>query len=226
LVLGGAGLLATLLGVGIWLGWRGPAEASHKTNVPQPVASTVMPAPAPDKEPGWRPNPDGESLFPPKTSAGIPVKLASKLGVIPQPKTQPDAPMPATAVEILTVEPPPVPVGVSNPASLQGVLAPPPAVPELSPSAVSQGVSGGRLVHRVSPTYPAQALLLRLQGRVIVNAVIFEDGTVHDLKVVEGHPVLARSAMEAVQRWRYMPYELDGQPVKTQIQITIDFKRY
>jgi protein TonB len=96
-------------------------------------------------------------------------------------------------------------------------------VPKFSPP-VSQGVSGGRLVRRVSPTYSEQALRLRLQGKVILNAVIFEDGTVHDLKVVEGNPVLARCAMEAVQRWRYTPYELDGKPVKNQIQITIDFK--
>jgi periplasmic protein TonB len=239
-VLGGVGMLAILLGIVIWLGWRGPAEASQKTKVPQPAVSTVVPARPPDNDPVWRSNPGGESLFPSKASAGIPVKLASKVDVIPQPKTQPDRPPLATdataeaafphdtpaepAVETLTVEPPPVPVGGSNTASLQGVLAPPPAVPELSPPAVSQGISGGRLVRRVSPTYPAQALLQGLQGKVILDAVIFEDGTVHDLKVAEGHPVLARSAMEAVQRWRYQPYELNGQPVKTQTRITIDFK--
>ena len=58
-----------------------------------------------------------------------------------------------------------------------------------------------------------------------MDAVIFEDGTVHDVKVVQGHPVLARAAVEAVQRWRYKPYELNGQPVRTQTQITIDFKQ-
>lgn len=245
-VLGGVGLLSTLLIVVIWLGWRGPAEASNqKMKVPKAVVGTAVPARPPDNDPVWKVNPGGESLFPSKTSAGIPVKLASKLDVIPQPaipQPQPDQPLLAAdgataaalphdtasepAVEALTVEPPPVPESGANTASdLQGVLSTPPTVPELSPLAVSQGISGGRLVRRVSPTYPAQALLLRLQGKVILDAVIFEDGTVHDLKVVQGHPVLARAAMEAVQRWRYKPYELNGQPVKTQTQITIDFKQ-
>lgn len=239
-VLGGVGLLAVLLGIVIWLGWRGPAEASQKTKVPQPVVSTVVPARPLDSDPVWRSNPGGESLFPSKTPAGIPVKLASKVEVIPQPKTPPDRPLLVTdaaavaaipraapaepAVETLTVEPPPVPAGASNTASLQGVLSSPPPVPALSPSAVSQGISGGRLVRRVSPAYPAQALLLRLQGKVILEATIFEDGSVHDLKVAEGSPVLARSAMEAVQRWRYKPYELNGRPVRTQTRITVDFK--
>ena len=251
-VLGSVALLATLLAIVIWLGWRGPAEASsQKTKVPQAVAGTVVPARPPDNDPVWKANPGGESLFPSKTSAGIPVQLASKVDVISQPvipqpvvpqsETQPDQPLlaadgaaqaalphdtaTAPAVEALTVEPPLVPAGESNTASLQGVLSSPSAVPELSPSAVSQGISGGRLVRRVSPTYPAQALLLRLQGKVIMDAVIFEDGTVHDVKVVQGHPVLARAAVEAVQRWRYKPYELNGQPVRTQTQITIDFKQ-
>jgi hypothetical protein len=86
-----------------------------------------------------------------------------------------------------------LPLELKSNATKTRFLAPPPAVPELSPAAVSQGLSGGRLVRRVSPTYPAQAVLLRLEGEVILNAVIFEDGTVHDLKVVEGHPVLART---------------------------------
>ena len=251
-VWGGVGLLATLLVIVIWLGWRGPAEASHqKTKVPQAVVGTVVPAPPPDNDSVWKANPGGESLFPSKTSAGIPVKLASTVDVIRQPviagsptlqsKTPPDQPLldpngAATAalphyaaaepaVESMTVEPPPVPAGGTNTASLQGVLSPPPTVPQLFPLAISQGISSGRLVHRVAPTYPAQALLLRLHGKVILEATIFEDGTVHDLKVVQGHPVLARSAMEAVQGWRYKPYELNGQPVKTPTRITIDFKQ-
>lgn len=251
-VMGGIGLLATLLAIVIWLGWRGPAEASNqKANLRKAAVGTVQPARPPDNDPVWKANPGGESVFPAKTSAGIPVKLASKVDVIPQPeiagsptfpsKTAADQPLldangAATAalphndatepgVETLTVEPPPVPVGGTNTASLQGVLSSPPTVPELSRAAISQGITGGRLIRRVSPTYPAQALLLRLQGKVILEATIFEDGTVHDLKVVQGHPVLAQSAVEAVRRWRYKPYELDGQPVKTQTQITIDFKQ-
>jgi periplasmic protein TonB len=89
---------------------------------------------------------------------------------------------------------------------------------------VSQGVSGGQLVHRVPPVYPAQARVQRLEGKVILAAVIMEDGTLRDVKVIDGQPLLAQSAMEAVKHWRYKPYMLDGKPVKNETTITIDFK--
>lgn len=242
-VLGGVGLLAMLLGIVIWLGWRGPVEASQRMKASPPATGSLTPTHVPDSDPVWKSNPGGVPVFPAKTSAGIPVRLASKVDVITPPNTPlapPDQPLLTTdasaaaalphdtasepEVEAMTVEPPPVVTGAANSESLQGVLASPAVVPELSPAAVSQGITNGRLVRRVSPTYPAQALLLRLQGTVILDAVIFEDGSVHDLRVAQGHPVLARSAMEAVQRWRYKPYELNGKPVRTQTQITIDFK--
>jgi len=242
-VVGGAGLLAILLAIVIWLGWRGPAEASQKAKAAAPVVNAAAPARPPDNDPVWQSHPGGESLLPAKTPAGIPVKLAAKVDVIPEPKVQPDrpllvadaaqatlphnipaAPAPAAAVEAVTVEPPPVSAGQSDSTVLQGVLSTPSGVPELSPLAISQGISGGRLAHRVSPSYPTQALLLRLQGKVVLDATIFEDGTVHELSVVQGHPVLAKSAMEAVQRWRYTPFELSGKPVRTKTTITVDFK--
>jgi protein TonB len=89
---------------------------------------------------------------------------------------------------------------------------------------VSQGVTGGELLHRVAPIYPAQARLLRLEGTVILAAVVMEDGTVGDVNVVEGSAVLAQSAVDAVKHWRYKPYELDGNPVKKEIKINVDFK--
>ena len=55
-------------------------------------------------------------------------------------------------------------------------------------------------------------------------AVIMEDGTLRDVKVIDGPPLLAQSAVDAVKRWRYKPYELDGKPVKNQIRINVDFK--
>jgi len=238
----------------IWLGWRGPAEASQKTQVPQTPAGPVVAAHPPDGDPVWKPNPGGESVFPSKTSAGIPVQLASKVDVIPQ-KAKPDLVPPTTtqaarpllnpddvlvvsngnkasdkpptapSVESFVVEPPVLPPAMPSSGALGGVLTTPvTTTPELSPSSVSQGISGGRLIHRVSPVYPAQALLLRLEGRVILDATIFEDGTVHELAAVQGNAVLVRAAADAVQRWRYKPFELNGKPVKTKTSITVDFR--
>src|ERR1035441_10317930 len=84
--------------------------------------------------------------------------------------------------------------------------------------------TGGQLVHRVPPAYPAQARVLRLEGTVILAAMVMEDGRVRDVKVVEGSPVFAQSAVDAVKHWRYKPYELDGKPVKIETRITINFK--
>lgn len=239
-VIGGAVLAMFLLGVAIWLGWRGPAEASPTSQAAPSAVSKVEAARVPDNDPVWKANPGGETLMPQKTSAGIPVKLASNLEVIPQSKTRAGQPLltadaaamsvaphqapPAPVEEAIVVEPPSLSAPGSGSSALGTVLGSPVSAPRLSNFAVSQGVAGGRLIHRVTPTYPSQALLLRLQGEVVLEASIFEDGTLHELSVVKGHPVLAKSAVEAVARWRYKPYALDGKPVKTRTTITVNFK--
>ena len=127
--------------------------------------------------------------------------------------------------ETALAEPPSISAGSTNQSALNnnGVLSAKDSLPGLS-APVSQGVSGGQLLHRVAPVYPAEARLLRLEGTVILAAMIMEDGTVGDVKVVEGSPVLAQSAVDAVKHWRYKPYELDGKPVKKEIRINVDFK--
>jgi periplasmic protein TonB len=91
------------------------------------------------------------------------------------------------------------------------------------PVMVSQGVSGGLLERKVQPIYPAEVRSRRLQGRVVLEAVVDEVGKVRDLRTVSGNPILARAAMDAVRQWRYQPYRLNGQPVKVPTEITINF---
>ncbi|MBZ5663761.1 MAG: TonB family protein [Acidobacteriia bacterium] len=120
-------------------------------------------------------------------------------------------------------EPPLITTSVTSQSPLNGVLSAKASLPGLSVP-VSRGVSGGQLMHRVAPVYPAQARLLRQEGKVVLAATVMEDGTVRDIKVVEGAPVFAQPAMDAVKHWRYKPYELDGKPVKNEIRINVDFK--
>ncbi|MFZ0798011.1 MAG: TonB family protein [Terriglobales bacterium] len=120
-------------------------------------------------------------------------------------------------------EPPSIPVTVVGQSPLKGVLSAKASLPGLA-LPVSRGVSGGQLVHRVPPVYPAQARALHLEGTVMLAAVIMEDGTLRDVRVIEGEPLLAQSAADAVKLWRYKPYELDGKPVKNLIRIKVDFK--
>jgi protein TonB len=88
---------------------------------------------------------------------------------------------------------------------------------------VSQGVSQGLLIHQVKPAYPPLARQARIQGSVVLQAVIAKDGSIQGLKVVSGHPMLTTSAVDAVKQWRYKPYFLNGEPVEVETQITVNF---
>jgi periplasmic protein TonB len=89
---------------------------------------------------------------------------------------------------------------------------------------VSQGVSQGLLSKRVQPVYPAQAMQMRVQGAVQLQATIAKDGSVANLKVLSGDGMLSRAAIEAVRQWQYKPYYLNGEPIEIQTQITVNFK--
>jgi protein TonB len=88
---------------------------------------------------------------------------------------------------------------------------------------ISQGVSEGLILKKVAPRYPSQALQLRIQGSVEMQATINKQGNITDLKVLTGDRMLARAAQEAVKQWRYKPYYLNGEPVDVQTMITVNF---
>ena len=79
------------------------------------------------------------------------------------------------------------------------------------------------LVYDVAPKYPPEAGRERIEGIVVLMAVIGKDGTVRDVRVESGLPLLAEAAIEAVKQWRYRPYLLNGEPVEIDSQITINF---
>jgi TonB family protein len=124
--------------------------------------------------------------------------------------------------QMASIEPPNL-AASANPSSLSSVFSTKASLPNLT-APISRGVSGGQLLRRVAPVYPPQAILLRLQGTVTLMAAITEQGTVGDVKVLDGPPTLAQSAVEAVKHWRYSPFVLDGKAVKTDIKISVDFK--
>ena len=79
------------------------------------------------------------------------------------------------------------------------------------------------LVHDVAPKYPPEAGRERIEGTVVLMAVIGKDGTVRDVRVESGLPLLAQAAIDAVKQWRYRPYLLNGEPVEIDSEITINF---
>jgi protein TonB len=81
----------------------------------------------------------------------------------------------------------------------------------------------GNLIYRRQPEYPSLARLARIQGQVVLRAVIGKRGTIEDLRAISGPPMLIRAAVDAVQRWRYRPYLLNGETVEVDTQITVNF---
>jgi protein TonB len=88
---------------------------------------------------------------------------------------------------------------------------------------ISQGVTQGRLLVKVEPTYPPIARSARIQGQVVLSAVISKTGEIEDLTLVSGHPMLVPAAIEAVKQWHYRPYLLNGGPVEVETTITVSF---
>jgi periplasmic protein TonB len=88
---------------------------------------------------------------------------------------------------------------------------------------VSSGVSTGLLIRKVTPTYPPLAKQARIQGSVVLQAEISKDGTIQNLQLLSGHPMLAPAAIEAVRQWRYKPYLLNGEPVAVETQVVVNF---
>ncbi|HEY2017735.1 MAG TPA: energy transducer TonB [Bryobacteraceae bacterium] len=111
------------------------------------------------------------------------------------------------------------------------VIAPAPA-PETRtapPSApirirVGSGVRMAETIFRPEPPYPAIARQARVSGTVELVGVIGTDGHLRELRIVSGHPMLARAALEAVSRWIYQPTLLNGEPVEVIAPITVTFR--
>jgi periplasmic protein TonB len=89
---------------------------------------------------------------------------------------------------------------------------------------VSQGISEGLLVKKVTPQYPTIAKQARVQGSVQLKAIIGKDGKVENVQPESGNPLLASAAVNAVKQWRYKPYVLDGNPVEVETTVTVNFR--
>jgi protein TonB len=99
------------------------------------------------------------------------------------------------------------------------VVVPPPVV---APVRISHS-SEGDLMRKILPAYPPLARAARLQGQVVLQAVISKQGAIENLRVLSGHPMLVPAAIEAVRQWRYRPYILNSEPVEVETQITVNF---
>ncbi len=88
---------------------------------------------------------------------------------------------------------------------------------------VSQGVAEGLIVSKVPPIYPPLARQARIQGTVVVKALINQTGDVESVELVSGHPMLTPAALDAVRQWKYRPFLLNGKAVAVETQVMVNF---
>lgn len=152
-----------------------------------------------------------------------PTKIPQKIQMIKEDEAPPPA---AASSGVVGGVPGGIPGGQMG-GVIGGIISSTPvAVPKVATPQrvrVSQGVSQGLLVRRVQPNYPPLARQARIQGTVVLRAVISKDGSIENLTLVSGHPMLAPAAIDAVKQWKYKPYLLNGEPVEVDTEVLVNF---
>lgn len=120
--------------------------------------------------------------------------------------------IPGLSAHAVPDSPPP-----STPAAAPKALAP------SAPTQVSAGVQAAKLLFGPKPSYPALAKASRTQGTVRLQAIISANGSVRDVQVLAGSPLLAKAAVDAVRQWRYQPTLLNGVAVEVLTEIDVIF---
>ncbi len=159
----------------------------------------------------------GETGGPPKAMELAPSRSASR----------------TVAEDFPPVAPPGMTVGADSIASVPALPVKPADVPvgpqaddataSVARRAATEELSPGRLLTRVEPRYPAEALEAHIQGSVVLSAHIGKDGRVSAVRTLEGNSLLAAAAADAVRRWVYTPYTLNGQAVEVDTKIVVKF---
>lgn len=203
--------------------------------LPKAQLMTFLAAPPPPPPP---PPPPAAATPPPRIIHRVSMEDVMRAPtVIPktiaQVKDEPE-PAPNAGVGVVGGVPGGVPGGTMG-GVLGGVIggvlsaaAPPPPPPPPKPQApkrirVGGQVESAKLIFQPKPEYPPLAKMARIQGVVRLDAIISKDGTIQDLKVISGHPLLVKAALDAVQRWRYQPTLLNGDAVEVATEIDVNF---
>jgi len=119
-------------------------------------------------------------------------------------------------------------VAAGTPTPIAKPPAPTPEAPKpevvTAPKRVHRGINFAEPIFRPEPAYPPLARTARISGTVELSGVIGIDGRMHELRVVRGHPLLVKAAVDAVSQWVYKPTRLNGEPVEVDAPITVVFK--
>jgi protein TonB len=197
--------------------------------LPRAMLSTLLVAPPPPPPPPPPPAATPVVRVRPVArlmQAGVlraPTVIPKNVSMIKEEELPPDI----SAVGVTGGVPGGVPGGQAG-GVLGGILgglggAPPP--PKEAPKRIRVGgnVQQARLINRPQPVYPPLARQARIQGTVRLQAIIAKDGTISQLEVVSGHPLLVQAALDGVRQWRYQPTLLNGDPVEVSTTIDVVF---
>ena len=188
------------------------------------------PPPPPPPPPAAAPPPKVVKVIPRQFDAGrlmAPKKIPKEIAMI----REEDMPPPSTGVVGGVGVP-----GGSAGGVIGGIIgavpsaAPPPPPPKpvekpVTPQRIRVGgqVSAANLIKKITPVYPPLAKQARIQGTVRFTAIIGKDGTIQNLQMISGHPLLIAAAQDAVRQWVYKPTLLNGEPVEVVTQIDVNF---
>jgi protein TonB len=192
----------------------------HTEALPKTMLSILLVAPPPPP--------------PPPQPAMAPVKPGVRLiqsGILRQPNAIP--------INVVVFKEPELPPDVTNNPSMNGIFTnilgqgimgnnspslPSPPKP-IGPTRIKQGgiVTAASILSQTRPVYPTLARQARIQGNVLLHAIIGKDGRVAQLEVMSGHPLLVQAALDAVKQWLYKPTLLNGDPVEVDTTITVTF---
>lgn len=187
--------------------------------LPNLVHSVLMEAPAPLEEPRPQPRPASSRAVPTTVSVAsiqAPRKIPSTIFY----PDKPEAPVAINSGDLLALG---GPGNGSNPfGAAPPVVVMHPPVPRAVrlPSSMVEGM----LIHKTIPVYPQIAVASRTQGTVVLQATISRSGTIVNLRVISGSPMLQQAALDAVSTWRYRPYMLNGQPIEVETTVNVVFK--
>jgi TonB family protein len=142
--------------------------------------------------------------------------VAASAGPRPRPASKPSTP-----AEISGRSSSPV----ANTVSSSVMKTSAPAVTGISrrPVKIGSGAADGLLINKIPPAYPLEAKLVRLEGTVVLKAIIDRKGEVSEVIALSGPPLLESAAVDAVRQWQYRPYSLNGQPVDVETTIEVVF---
>ncbi len=110
----------------------------------------------------------------------------------------------------------------SQPGSLSGARGARPRLPPVVTG--TSGIMAANVISAPAPAYPEQASAARVQGEVVIEAVVGRDGNVVDTRVVSGPELLREAAVQAVERWQFRPYEVDGTPAEIATTARLQFR--